>query len=132
MTPAFVFVFAPLAPMLLDEAAQQLAKDATAALDQSGWTPKSAAGELDVPLNKLYDQLNGKAPLTYLWRMLVGLDGFRCELFDIQGQRAGLFLLRHTDLQRLVRGVESLSASLSAKRRMAKAALTQARQEQAS
>jgi hypothetical protein len=128
MTPAFVFVFAPLAPMLLDEAAQQLAKDVTAALAQSGWTPKSAASELGVPLNKLYDQLNGKASLTFLWRMLVGLDGFRVELFDLQGQRAGLFLLRNTDLQRLVRGVESLSA----KRRMAKAALPQARQEMAS
>ena len=122
MTPALLLLCLVCAAVAFaDPVARQLAADAYKAIDDACHAPKDIAIDLDVPLNKLYDQLNGNAPFTYLWRILAAFPDVRLEFYDIQTARLNATLVRPGELCDLVGGVRQLIGSVP--KRMAKASL---------
>jgi hypothetical protein len=122
VTPALIFSgLAVLAVTCADPVAQLLASDMRDAIHRAGRSLKGVAADIDVPLNKLYDQLNGHTPFTYCWRVLC-LPDVRVEFFDIQAQRVNAVFVRVEEMRELVVTVKALACE-RAKRRMAKASL---------
>lgn len=118
MTPATLCIGLVLAPVFTDAAAKFLAADVKKALEHAVVPLKVAAIELDVPLNKLSDQLNGKAPFTYCWRFFAWDDAdptvathaedFKKAFLNLQADRIGAVLVQGPDLCDLVRSVREL------------------------
>lgn len=121
MTPALVFSgLAVLAVTCADPIAQLLASDMRDAIHRAGRSLKGVAADIDVPLNKLYDQLNGHTPFTYCWRVLC-LPDVRVEFFDIQAQRVNAVFVRVEEMRDLIAEVRQFTTS--ARKRMVKASL---------
>lgn len=122
MTLTLYFLCLVLAPVAFaDPAARLIAADMRTAIDRACHSLQSVAIDLEVPLNKLSDQLNGKASFTYLWRILATFPDVRMEFYDIQTDRANAVLVRAGELSALVGGVRDLIAAVP--KRMAKASL---------
>jgi len=104
-----------------DPAAQLLAVDMRDAIHLSCRSLKSIAIDLDVPMNKLSDQLNGKTPFTYCWRILAMFPDVRLEFCDIQAQRVEAMLVRSAEIRELIAEVKQFTTGV--RKRMAKSAL---------
>jgi len=122
MTPALVCSGLLVgAVAFTDIIAKQLGEDMYKAIHHACQSPKGIAIDLDVPLNKLYDQLNGNAPFTYLWRILAAFPDVKLEFYALQAARVDAAFVRAGELRELVGGVRTLLAQLP--KRMAKASL---------
>jgi hypothetical protein len=104
-----------------DPAAQLLAADMRDAIHLACRSLKSIAIDIDVPMNKLSDQLNGKAPFTYCSRILATFPDVRLEFCDIQAQRVEAMVIRCAEIRDLVSEVKQFTRGV--RKRMAKAAM---------
>lgn len=98
----------------VNDSGQQLCADVREALRRAGESLKSAAITIDAPQNKLSDQLHGKAPFTYLWRMLQDMPAaFEREFRKIRAARGGDAYVEHPELVELVNVVRNLERRIS-------------------
>lgn len=98
---------------VVDEATRELGGLVQDAIKRAGLTQDFIAATIRVPRPKLSDQLNGKAPLTCLYRFYLSRDirektQFFPELIDLLGERFGRVVLSSSDLQALLDEVRIL------------------------
>lgn len=125
MTPAlFCLCFVCVSVAVVDPVARQIAADMRAAID-AHQSVKIVSLDLRIPLNKLYDQVNGNAPFTSFVRILAAYPDVRAEFYRIQAGRIDAVFVRVTEIRDLVVEVKALVATTATntKRRMAKASL---------
>lgn len=130
MTPAILVAgLVSAAVVFTDPLAQQLAADMRRAIHLACQTPTGISIDLKIPLNKLYDQLNGNAPFTYLWRILAAFPDVKLEFYDIQTARVNALVIRVSEVRDLVTEVKQFTAGVRSRmehrlhKRMAKASL---------
>jgi hypothetical protein len=98
------------AALAIDHAAIGLLEDVRLAMKRADLTSDWVARSIDVPPQKLSDQLLGKAPFTAWWRFsTAALDGtdFWDEFLDLRAKRRSRALVR-TDLWQFIAAVREV------------------------
>lgn len=93
----------------VNDSGRVLCADVREALRRAGESLKSAAITIEAPENKLSDQLNGKAPFTFLWRLMQDMPAaFAREFHEIRATRHGDTYVKHSDLVELIATVRTI------------------------
>lgn len=97
----------------VNDSGRQLCADAYLALRKAGESLKSSAIAIAAPESKLSEQLNGKAPFTFLWRLVQSLPAFEREFRKIRAHRDGDAYVEQSEMVELVNVVRNLDRRIS-------------------